>query len=191
MEYRGLIGVNLSKAEWKKSSHSGAEGGNCVEVATNIPGVVAVRDSKNPHGPALASPPPSGEPSFTASRATSFANSSGRRSWPKIRDGTVQARGDLAAPAPAFAAVGLLVPLLRDAVPFIGKSAGGLWRAHAYLLAGEIEQAAATVLDLGSGLRLISSARVRHQLRQLRTDGQPHRGNPKIAEADRLVTAVG
>jgi hypothetical protein len=57
MESRGLTGVDFSKADWKKSSHSGAEGGNCVEVATNIPGLVAVRDSKNPHGPALAFTP--------------------------------------------------------------------------------------------------------------------------------------
>lgn len=30
---------------------------NCVEVARNLPGIVAVRDSKNPHGPALAITP--------------------------------------------------------------------------------------------------------------------------------------
>jgi Domain of unknown function (DUF397) len=38
---------------WRKSSHSGNGGGNCVEVATNMHGVVAVRDSKDPHGPVL------------------------------------------------------------------------------------------------------------------------------------------
>ncbi|WP_037910982.1 DUF397 domain-containing protein [Actinacidiphila yeochonensis] len=32
---------------WHKSSHSGAEGGECVEVA-RAPGTVHVRDSKNP-----------------------------------------------------------------------------------------------------------------------------------------------
>ncbi|MEV8638808.1 DUF397 domain-containing protein [Streptosporangium sp. NPDC051023] len=42
---------------WRKSSLSSAEGGNCVEVATNLPGVVAVRDSKDPSGPALAFTP--------------------------------------------------------------------------------------------------------------------------------------
>jgi hypothetical protein len=41
---------NLS---WRKSSYSGNGGGNCVEVARNIPGIVAVRDSKDPHGPVL------------------------------------------------------------------------------------------------------------------------------------------
>ena len=38
---------------WCKSSHSGANG-SCVEVARHVPGVVAVRDSKDPGGPALA-----------------------------------------------------------------------------------------------------------------------------------------
>jgi hypothetical protein len=39
-------------AGWRKSSHSGPDGGECVEVAERL-GVVAVRDSKNPGGPAL------------------------------------------------------------------------------------------------------------------------------------------
>jgi hypothetical protein len=39
-------------AAWRKSSRSSTNGGNCVEVAP-LPGVVAVRDSKNPDGPAL------------------------------------------------------------------------------------------------------------------------------------------
>jgi Domain of unknown function (DUF397) len=38
--------------EWKKSTRSGSTG-NCVEVARNLPGVVAVRDSKDPGGPKL------------------------------------------------------------------------------------------------------------------------------------------
>jgi hypothetical protein len=38
---------NLSQAVWYKSSRSGGNGGNCVEVA-NLDGAVAVRDSKNP-----------------------------------------------------------------------------------------------------------------------------------------------
>jgi hypothetical protein len=42
---------DLSQAVWRKSAYSG--GGNCVEVAGNVPGIVAVRDSKNPGGPAL------------------------------------------------------------------------------------------------------------------------------------------
>ena len=42
---------DASGAQWRKSSYS-ANGGNCVEV-TSLPGVVAVRDSKNPDGPRL------------------------------------------------------------------------------------------------------------------------------------------
>jgi Domain of unknown function (DUF397). len=45
--------MDLNKAEWRKSTYSGGNMGDCVEVATNIPGVVAVRDSKNPKGPTL------------------------------------------------------------------------------------------------------------------------------------------
>jgi hypothetical protein len=46
----------LSGADYRKSSYSGGNN-NCVEVATNLPGVVAVRDSKNPAGPTLAFTP--------------------------------------------------------------------------------------------------------------------------------------
>jgi len=44
--------VDLTSAAWRKSSYS-SNNGNCVEVARNLPGVVAVRDSKDPDGPAL------------------------------------------------------------------------------------------------------------------------------------------
>lgn len=49
--------ADLSRALWRKSSRSGSNGGNCVEVATNIPGIVAVRDSKDPNGPSLTFDP--------------------------------------------------------------------------------------------------------------------------------------
>lgn len=42
---------------WRKSSRSGNGGANCVEVATSQSGTVAVRDSKDPHGPVLAVAP--------------------------------------------------------------------------------------------------------------------------------------
>jgi Domain of unknown function (DUF397) len=45
--------MDLTQAEWHKSSYSGANGGQCVEVAVNLPEIVALRDSKNPSGPAL------------------------------------------------------------------------------------------------------------------------------------------
>ncbi|SCL29700.1 protein of unknown function [Micromonospora nigra] len=48
--------VDLTDARWRKSTRSGGNGGECVEVADNLPGIVAVRDSKDPHGPALAFP---------------------------------------------------------------------------------------------------------------------------------------
>jgi hypothetical protein len=44
--------IDLSRAEWRKSSYS-SQSGNCVEIATNMPGTVAVRDSKDPQGPIL------------------------------------------------------------------------------------------------------------------------------------------
>lgn len=43
----------LANAVWRKSSLSGNGGADCVEVAENLPGIVAVRDSKNPSGPTL------------------------------------------------------------------------------------------------------------------------------------------
>ncbi|MFE3324078.1 DUF397 domain-containing protein [Streptomyces sp. NPDC059176] len=43
----------LRQPRWRKSSYSDGTGGNCVEVADDVPGVVPVRDSKNPQGPAL------------------------------------------------------------------------------------------------------------------------------------------
>ncbi|MGW3657620.1 DUF397 domain-containing protein [Streptomyces sp. NPDC005151] len=42
--------------DWRKSSYSGDEGGACVEVATH-PTVIHVRDSKNPDGPTLTVAP--------------------------------------------------------------------------------------------------------------------------------------
>lgn len=45
--------IDLSDALWLKSSYSNGSGGDCVEIADNIPGLVPVRDSKAPGGPAL------------------------------------------------------------------------------------------------------------------------------------------
>jgi len=44
--------IDLSRAEWQKSSYSG-QSGNCVEVARNLPGLVAIRDAKAPDTPNL------------------------------------------------------------------------------------------------------------------------------------------
>ncbi|MFD0886705.1 DUF397 domain-containing protein [Streptosporangium algeriense] len=51
-----MISTDLSGAEFHKSSLS-TSGNDCVEVAINLPGLVAVRDSKDPSGPALAFTP--------------------------------------------------------------------------------------------------------------------------------------
>lgn len=45
--------TDLSAARWRKSSYSNPDGGNCVEVADSLTGVVPVRDSKTPEGPAV------------------------------------------------------------------------------------------------------------------------------------------
>jgi hypothetical protein len=50
------VTADLSRAVWRKSSRSG-QTGDCVEVAGNLPGAVAVRDSKDRGGPALAVTP--------------------------------------------------------------------------------------------------------------------------------------
>jgi Domain of unknown function (DUF397) len=47
----------LDRAQWRKSSYSGSNGGGCVEIARNLPGIVAVRDSKDPGGPVLVLTP--------------------------------------------------------------------------------------------------------------------------------------
>ncbi|GAA3232677.1 DUF397 domain-containing protein [Dactylosporangium siamense] len=48
---------DLTGAQWRKSTRSGGNGGNCVEVADNLTGVVGVRDSKDPEGPVLTFEP--------------------------------------------------------------------------------------------------------------------------------------
>jgi hypothetical protein len=50
-EERGMPELDLSRAVWCKSTHSGGNG-SCVEVA-DLGHAIAVRDSKNPDGPKL------------------------------------------------------------------------------------------------------------------------------------------
>ncbi|MCC9309864.1 DUF397 domain-containing protein [Kitasatospora sp. RB6PN24] len=47
-----LVPASTAGLVWRKSTFSGAQS-ECVEVADGCPGVVPVRDSKNPDGPAL------------------------------------------------------------------------------------------------------------------------------------------
>ncbi|MGC4849723.1 DUF397 domain-containing protein [Micromonospora sp. DT15] len=47
--------MDLSGAVWRTSTRSGNS--ECVEVADNLPGMVGVRDSKDPSGPLLVLAP--------------------------------------------------------------------------------------------------------------------------------------
>ncbi|MGW3887114.1 DUF397 domain-containing protein [Micromonospora chokoriensis] len=49
--------MDLTGAQWRKSTKSGNNGGSCVEVADNLPGVVLVRDTKDRDGGTLAFEP--------------------------------------------------------------------------------------------------------------------------------------
>ncbi|MFF4214337.1 DUF397 domain-containing protein [Streptomyces sp. NPDC001796] len=40
--------IDLTNVTWHKSSYSNSDGGQCVEVAKDLPSVVPVRDSKDP-----------------------------------------------------------------------------------------------------------------------------------------------
>ncbi|MFB9371454.1 DUF397 domain-containing protein [Kitasatospora sp. NPDC001664] len=51
--------IDLAEAAWQKSSYSNGDGGQCIEPALNFAptaGLVPVRDSKDPDGPALVFP---------------------------------------------------------------------------------------------------------------------------------------
>ncbi|MFI7322090.1 DUF397 domain-containing protein [Streptomyces venezuelae] len=47
---------DFSQANWRKSSYSNSSGGDCVEIAIDLPGRVPVRDSKLTSGPTLVFP---------------------------------------------------------------------------------------------------------------------------------------
>ncbi|WNI16024.1 DUF397 domain-containing protein [Actinacidiphila sp. ITFR-21] len=64
---------SLTSATWRKSTYSGGDGGNCVEFADNLPDVIPVRDSKDPHGPALT---------FTPAAWTAFVQATARGVFP-------------------------------------------------------------------------------------------------------------
>ncbi|MFI1097062.1 DUF397 domain-containing protein [Streptomyces sp. NPDC020917] len=59
-----IMAEALSAADWYKSSYSNAQG-ECVEAARVGAGAMAVRDSKDPQGPALL---------FTAEAWTAFTH---------------------------------------------------------------------------------------------------------------------
>jgi hypothetical protein len=64
--------MDLTGAVWRKSSFSSGNGGACVEVAANLPGVVAVRDSKDSAGPALVLAPETWRAFIAAARSGAF-----------------------------------------------------------------------------------------------------------------------
>jgi hypothetical protein len=64
--------MDLTNADWRKSSYSSSNGGNCVEVARNLPGIVAVRDSKDPDGPALGFAPEAWQAFLASARNGDF-----------------------------------------------------------------------------------------------------------------------
>ncbi|MFJ6770546.1 DUF397 domain-containing protein [Kitasatospora sp. NPDC091257] len=65
--------VDLSDAAWFKSSYSN-NGGSCVEVAPDFPGLTPVRDSKDPHGPALVFPAEAWKSFVAAVRSGEFGD---------------------------------------------------------------------------------------------------------------------
>ncbi|MFC5666629.1 DUF397 domain-containing protein [Kitasatospora misakiensis] len=56
---------------WRKSSYSN-NGGSCVEIAPDLPGIVPVRDSKDPSGPVLTFPTSAWRAFVTAVQADEF-----------------------------------------------------------------------------------------------------------------------
>ncbi|WP_063047628.1 DUF397 domain-containing protein [Nocardia pseudovaccinii] len=65
------MNVDLSGARWFKSSRSGGTK-DCIEVAFLDTGIVGVRDSKNPTGPALAFTPTEWDAFTTSVQAGAF-----------------------------------------------------------------------------------------------------------------------
>ena len=64
--------MELTRIRWRKSTYSSTNGGECVEVGA-APRTVAVRDSKDPEGPALGFTP-AGWQAFTRAVKTGAAN---------------------------------------------------------------------------------------------------------------------
>ncbi|MET8629118.1 DUF397 domain-containing protein [Kitasatospora sp. NPDC004669] len=56
---------------WRKSTYSGS-GGQCIEVADGFTGLMPVRDSKDPSGPALVFPADAWQSFVTAVRTGEF-----------------------------------------------------------------------------------------------------------------------
>ncbi|MEV1147754.1 DUF397 domain-containing protein [Micromonospora sp. NPDC049799] len=70
--------MDLTGAVWRKSSRSDNGGSTCVEVATNLAGVVGVRDSKDRRGPVLAFGPAAWTGFLAAARTGALRPAAGR-----------------------------------------------------------------------------------------------------------------
>jgi hypothetical protein len=66
--------TDLTGAAWRKSTRSGDNGGACVEVADNLPGIVGLRDSKDPTGPVLTFDPTAWTAFVTAARQETLSH---------------------------------------------------------------------------------------------------------------------
>ncbi|MEU6239330.1 DUF397 domain-containing protein [Kitasatospora sp. NPDC047058] len=65
------MSVDLSGVQWRKSTYSNGQGG-CIEVSDGFSGLMPVRDSKDPSGPALVFPAEAWRSFVTAVRAGEF-----------------------------------------------------------------------------------------------------------------------
>ncbi|MEU0585631.1 DUF397 domain-containing protein [Streptomyces sp. NPDC006132] len=61
---------------WRKSSYSDNNAGSCLEVLDDHPSGIPVRDSKNPHGPAVIVPAPAWSSFVTALKGGAVADRS-------------------------------------------------------------------------------------------------------------------
>ncbi|GAA3020265.1 hypothetical protein GCM10010519_56850 [Streptomyces lactacystinicus] len=64
-------GKSSTPVTWRRSTRNG-QGGQCIEVADGFSGVMPVRDSKDPGGPALLFPAPAWQAFVTAVRTGEF-----------------------------------------------------------------------------------------------------------------------
>jgi hypothetical protein len=80
--------IDLTRAVWRTSTRSSSEGQNCVEVAANLPCIVAVRDSRHPAGPALVVTPRSWMTFIRAVQAGAFVRSTLAAGWRRAGQAT-------------------------------------------------------------------------------------------------------
>ncbi|MEU1680851.1 DUF397 domain-containing protein [Micromonospora zamorensis] len=64
---------DLTGAVWRKSTRSN-NGGECVEVTDNLPGIVGLRDSKDPSGPVLTFSPAAWATFVLAAKASTLSH---------------------------------------------------------------------------------------------------------------------